>query len=274
MRRFSILLCTAIGLFLLAACETPSPEGDDTASAVDTFQITSRADSIAMQVYEEFGGPEAWASLPYLRFDFAGGTDSTRQLRASHLWDRMSGDYRLEMMGGVDTVYVALMNVNTREGEVYLNGEPVDSTQRTELLERAYRRYINDSYWLLAPVKMMDPGVSRTYVADSSTAETDVLRLSFADVGLTPGDQYWLYVDAQTDRVDQWAYRLQHHPQDHVPTPIEWTDYKTLQAPAGEILVAERKVGPGYVMYTDNVQAPAEVEDGAFTDPTPMLTGS
>lgn len=274
MRRLSILLYTTIGLLYLGACETPSPNEGAATAVADTFEINTKADSVAMQVYEEFGGPAAWASLPYLRFDFGGGTDSTREVSARHLWNRMTGDYRVEMMGGGDTVHVALMNVNTQEGEVYLNGEPVDSTQREELLEQAYRRYINDSYWLLMPVKMMDPGVTRTYVADSSNAETDVLRLSFADVGLTPGDQYWVYVDAETDRVDQWAFRLQHHPADHVPTPIKWTGYKTLQAPAGEILVAERKVGPGFVLYTDNVEAPSEVEEGAFTDPNPMLTGS
>jgi hypothetical protein len=173
-----------------------------------------------------------------------------------------------------DSVYVALFNVNTKEGDVFLNGTPVDSTQKDELIKRAYQRFINDSYWLLMPVKMFDPGVTRTYEADSSGGDMEVIRLSFADVGLTPGDQYWVYVDKESGRVDHWAFRLQHHPPDHVPQPIRWADYKTLQAPGGEILVSERKVRNGSVTYTDSVAAPAEVDDAAFTDPNPRLMGS
>ncbi len=276
MRRCISLLKTGLCALLPAGCILllMSCGDSEMGGAVEVPEMETKADSVAMQVFEAFGGPEAWASLRYLRFDFGGGTESTRNIRASHLWDRHTGDYRVEMMGGQDTVYVALFNVNTREGDVYLNGEPVEGPRREELLEQAYVRFINDTYWLLMPVKMFDPGVTRTYVSDSSSAGTEVIQLSFADVGLTPGDRYWVYVDAATGRVDRWAFHLQSHPPDHVPVPIEWTAYKTLQVPAGEILVAERKVRDGFVTYTDNVEAPREVEDGAFTDPNPMLTGS
>ena len=265
--------CAALLLIslLMSACAQPEPEE---AATANTIPVESKADSVAMTVYEAFGGPEAWGSLPYLRFDFAGGNDSVRTVRGRHLWDRMTGRYRVEMPVNDDTVYVALFNVNSREGEVYLNGAPVDSTRKTRLLDQAYTRYINDMYWLLMPVKMFDPGVTRLYEADSSDSETDVLRLSFDSVGLTPGDQYWVYVDKATGRVKAWAYRLQHHPADFVPQPVEWTGYKTLQAPEGEILVSERKVRPGGVTFTDNVAAPAEVDDAAFTDPNPRLAGS
>lgn len=266
------ILAIVLALIVSACMEQPADTSG--ASAMDTLAVQTRADSVAMNVYQEFGGPDAWSSLRLLRFDFAGGTDSTRNLRARHLWNRESGDYRVEMPQGEDSVYVALFNVNTRSGSVYLNGEPVDTTRETELLQNAYRRFVNDSYWLLMPVKMFDPGVTRAYVADSSDADTDVLRLSFSDVGLTPGDQYWIYVDRETGRIEKWAYQLQHHGPDHVPQPIEWSGYKTMEAPGGEVLVSERKVGPGFVLYTDNVAVPTEVEDGAFTDPNPMLSDS
>ena len=260
-------------LLLIAACAQPETERE--AVSADTIAVETKADSVAMHVYEAFGGPEAWASLPYLRFDFAGGNDSVRTVRGRHLWDRMTGRYRVEMPVNDDTVYVAVFNVNSREGEVYLNGAPVDSTRKEQLMQQAYTRYINDMYWLLMPVKMFDPGVTRIYEADSSDAETDVLRLSFDSVGLTPGDQYWVYVDKASGRVKSWAFKLQGHPADHVPQPIEWAGYTTLQAPEGEILVSERKVRPnGGITFTDNVAAPADVDDAAFTDPNPRLAGS
>ena len=259
-------------LILSSGCADSSH--DRSAGAADTMRVETRADSIAMRVYEAMGGPDAWAALPYLRFDFAGGSDTSRTLRASHLWNRMTGEYRVEMPSGEDSIYVALFDVDTREGDVYLNGEEVDSTTERQMLERAYTRYINDSYWLLMPVKMMDPGVERTYVADSSAGGMDVVRLSFQQVGLTPGDQYWVYVDTETGRVSRWAFHLQHHPADHVPQPIQWTDYKSFDTPHGTIMVSERKVGSGSVTYTDNVDVPRELPEGAFSDPYPMLVDS
>jgi len=260
-------------LILVSACADSTHNQAGPAPA-DTMRVETRADTVAMNAYEALGGPNAWASLPYLRFDFASGSDTSRTLRASHLWNRTTGDYRVEMHAGGDSTYVALFNVNTREGDVYLAGEEVEDAAEQQLLEQAYGRYINDTYWLLMPVKMMDPGVTRTYLPDSSTSETDVLRLSFDEVGLTPGDQYWVYVDKNSGLVEKWAFRLQGHPRDHVPQPIQWVAYKTFNTPAGSIQISERKIRDGSITYTDNVDVPENVPVGAFTDPNPILQGS
>lgn len=259
-----------LSVLLVAGCAQPESDSGATES-IEMPVLETRADTVAMKVFDAYGGPEAWAQLPYLRFDFATGTDTSRSVHARHLWDRVTGDYRMEMPMGEDTLYVALFNVNSREGNVYMDGVQVDSTREAELLDTAYRRFINDTYWLLMPVKLMDPGVNRTYLPDSSTADQDVLHLSFGEVGLTPGDQYWVYVDAETGLVDQWAYRLQRHPSDHVPEPISWAAHTTFDTPYGEIVVSERKPRDGFVLYTDNVAVPAEVQEGAFTDPNPVL---
>lgn len=261
----------ALSLFATAGCDAP---GGEPATVADTMVVETMADTVAMRVYDSMGGPQAWAALPHLQFDFATGNDTSRTLRARHLWNRATGDYRVEMPAGQDSLYVATFNVNTREGDVYLNGEAVEGESKDELLEQAYARFINDSYWLLMPVKMMDPGVQRSYEADSSTDAMEVVRLSFDSVGLTPGDQYWVYVDRESGRVDHWAYHLQRQPADHIPRPIRWTDYKSFDTPHGTITVAERKVGDGFVIYTDNVEVPDELPEGAFSDPNPVLIDS
>ncbi len=263
-------LLLLLALLSWAGCvDTP---GDESGTAAVSLQAETRADSVAMNVYEAMGGPDAWAALPHLRFDFASGSDTTRTVRARHLWDRQTGAYRIEIPQGADSTFVAIFNVNTREGDVYVNGDAADSATEGRILEQAYRRFINDSYWLLMPVKMMDPGVERTYEPDSSTNGLDVIRLSFEGVGLTPGDQYWVYVDHETGRVDRWSFRLQGHAPDHIPQPIRWTDYKAIDTPAGTITVSERKIRNGSVTYTDNVDVPEALPDGAFTDPNPILS--
>ncbi len=262
----------SLALLIFTGCRE-SPR-QDTGAAADTMIVETMADTVAMRVYEAMGGPDTWAALPYLQFDFAGGNETSRTLRARHLWNRVTGEYRVEIPAGEDSTYVVLFDVDTREGDVFLNGADVDGETEQQMLEQAYTRFINDSYWLLMPVKMMDPGVRRTYEADSSANGTDVVRLSFEGVGLTPGDRYWVYVDHETGRVQQWAFHLQRQPADHVPQPIRWTDYKSIDTPAGTVTVSERKVGDGFVIYTDNVDVPEELPEGAFSDPNPILLDS
>lgn len=253
------------------ASENAVSAGSLGAGSASMPAMETKADTVAMAVYNAYGGPAAWTALPYLRFDFATGSESDRAVHGSHFWNRMTGDYRVEMPAGEDSTYVALFNVNTREGDVFLNGSEVEEEREAELLESAYRRFINDTYWMLMPVKLFDPGVHREYVPDSSDVEHDVLRLSFGEVGLTPGDQYWVYVDRETGLVDQWAFRLQNHPPDHVPQKITWAGHTTFDTPQGDIVISQEKPRDGSVLFTDNVAVPVEPPAGVFTDPEPML---
>jgi hypothetical protein len=196
-----------------------------------------------------------------------------------HFWDRTTGDYRVEWNEGPDSSYVALVNVRgvtdgVPSGEAYLNGTPLEGDAARAARDEAYGRFINDTYWLLAPVKTFDPGVNRSYLPDSSTATHDVLHLSFGDVGLTPGDEYWLYVSKDTGRLDRWAFHLQSMPDDAPAQAFNWTGYTTLQAPDGSVELSTRKeaVGGDNALLTNQLALPSSPPDGAFTTPEPMLT--
>ena len=263
MRRSALALHVLLAgcALLLTRCEM---------RGADRPALETRADSVAMRAYEAMGGPEAWAAMPYLRFDFGFENDGVATTRNKHLWNRRTGDYRLEWSGGADSTYVALFNVQTQAGEVYLNGQPVAEEERDELLQRAYRSHINDAYWLMAPVKMFDEGVTRTYVADSSDAEHEVVHLAFEGVGLTPGDQYWMYVNTETGLVDAWRFRLQGGNEGH----NRWEAYGEHQTPAGPVRIASRKPPAGGgrgALLTNNVDTPATVDAELFTSPQPRL---
>lgn len=255
-------------LALLAAC-TPDAPFDTTA---ERPALETRADSVAMRLYDAAGGPEVWTRVPYLRFDFGSGVDTaaTRPAPRRHLWNRTTGDYRLETPRG-DTLYTALFNVGTRAGQVYRDGTPLDSTENAAWLERAYQAFINDTYWLLAPTKLFDEGVTRAYVADSSTAERDVITVSFEGVGLTPGDRYWLYADRETGRLAAWGYVLQGNP-DAPASFIPKEDYVALETPYGTAhLATAHRTRPGRTLYTDAVALPETVDAALFTDPDAQM---
>ena len=267
--RFSRVLCLTLWtpvLLLAGACTAPEAPESAAIPALETY-----ADTVAFRAFESWGGPEAWARLPYLGFEFAfESPNGERRPGRKHLWNRRNGDYRIEWRQGLDSAYVALFNVNSREGHAYLNGHPLDDSLQAALVRRAYAWFINDTYWLMMPVKMFDEGVKRAFVADSSGAGKDVLHLSFGNVGLTPGDQYWVWVDRASGRVTHWCYVLQGSG-DRPPTHWDWTGYQTFETPAGPLQVATRKEGAPGALLTDHVAMPEAVPADLFSDPNPRL---
>jgi hypothetical protein len=201
-----------------------------------------------------------------MRFDFAVEREEARRPAVRHLWDRDEGRYRVEWTRGADTTIVALFNVNTREGHAFVNGKGA-GVDEAVLLETAYRRFINDMYWLMAPAKLFDPGVTRTYLPDSSSSDTEMIHLAFADVGLTPGDQYWIEVDRNSGDVVKWTYVLQ-GPEARTSS-YYWTDYQNFEMPSGTIRLAQRKesVTAPVAILTDVRALRQSVPDELFANP-------
>jgi hypothetical protein len=279
--RFPLLATLVVaGLFWTACASDSTPESEPTTTVpTDTIAPETRADSVAYRLLQAHGA-DAWATAPYLRFNFGIETPNGGQTIARHLWNRTTGEYRIEWSAGPDSSYVALVNIREQrdgrlDGTVYLNGNELTGAAGESAREQAYGRFVNDTYWLLAPLKVYDPGVNRTYLADSSTADHDVIQLTFNDVGRTPGDQYWLYVSTETGQLDRWAYHLQGMPDDAPPQFYDWTQYQELQAPDGTVRLAPRKeaVGADRALLTNQLALPESPPDGAFSTPTPILGG-
>ena len=261
----TLALCAVIGC--ADAPPSNAPAGMEPQQPV---ALENRADSIAYRAVEASGGFDAWHALPALRFEFGIEREGQQQIAARHYWDKIGNRYRVEWPGAGDTTYVALFSAWPDSATVYAAGEPLTGVAAEEAIATAERRTINDTYWLLAPLKLFDPGVTRTYVPDSSDATHDAIRLSFDDVGMTPGDQYWLFIDKETGRLTRWTFVLEANP---TPRSFEWTAYQTLQGPAGPIYLSARKEATAapVAILTQALQAPATVDSTLFTDPTPRL---
>ncbi len=257
------LPCLAMRLLALAfalavtGCATPSTPTAETA-----------ADSLAMDMIAASGGWDAWSDLHELRFDWAFERDSVEVFKARHLWDRHGERARVEWGVGGDSMAVVILDLaasalGTASGEAWINGEvspPGDS-----LLADGYSRFINDTYWLLAPLKVMDPGVTRTLAPDSARAGERVLALSFGEVGLTPGDRYWLRADAE-GRMTGWTYVLEG---DTNVTTWDWGAPQTLASESGTLTFRTRKTKPdGSAIVT---RIAGDVPATAWTSPLPVL---
>lgn len=253
----------------LAACHPPA--APQPSAKARPLPLVTRADTLARAAYDAMGGPQVWERVRFLRFDFGpeqNGRPSPSRRR--HLWDRTTGDYRLEVGRG-DSLYVVLFNTQTKAGQAFQSPSrtdtaafaPVPSERQQGWIDRAYRAFINDTYWLLQPTKLFDPGVVRSYAADSSGSGRQVLALAFAGVGLTPGDRYWLYFDAGRALPSAWRFHLQG---DAAAGPlIRSSGDTTLRTPYGPATLRRRHAMPGRTILTDAVALPAAVDPRLFT---------
>ena len=158
---------------------------------------------IADQVMVELGGRQAWDETRYLTWSCF--------WRRRHVWDKQTGDLRVE---GVDREterpYLVLMNLNTRQGRVWKNGDTVtDPEELDAMLEYGESVWINDSYWMFMPYKLKDSGVTLKYLGSAEMLDgrqAEVLQLTFQAVGRTPENKYLVYVADDTGLVEQWDY--------------------------------------------------------------------
>jgi hypothetical protein len=186
-----------LAVLLITAVLRPVPARNDTLpDAVD-------------RIWNHLGGRGAFEEARVLEFTWAVEKGGARLTARHHLWDRYSGSYVFGMREkeSGDSIEVH-MNVTTRKGSAFRNGVEMGAEQSLKQVENAYAAYINDSYWLLCPTKLEDPGVKLTMVTEDSLPGVSVLHLAFENVGLTPGDQYWLYVQGD-GRITRWRYLLE-----------------------------------------------------------------
>ncbi|PSQ99736.1 MAG: hypothetical protein BRD48_03325 [Bacteroidetes bacterium QS_9_68_14] len=275
-----LLPALVAGALVAAGC------GSGTAASSPQAQeiaLDTRADSMAMRIYEAHGGPKVWRDVPALAFSFAvgqvAGGDTTRRKVARHWWRRTDGMYRVEWSASSDSAYTAVFDVDAFDlgagssealpGQALLNGTRLDSAAERRALRRAGTRFANDTYWLLAPLKLFDDGVNRS--VDPMPAPPDsgrpALHLNFDQVGITHEDRYWMVPDSASGRLGRWAFSLQGMSPQQRPGVFRWTGYETFATPAGSLALSTRKVNAGgsRVIYTDEVRIPATLPDSLFS---------
>ena len=190
----------------------------------------AKAAAIADVVMKAGGGDAGWAATKYLRFTFAVEKDGALRTSRTHYWDRVAGRHHIEWTAKDGKSLVCVQYLDTREGVCTAGDQPLFDSDAKPYLDTAYDMWINDTYWLLMPYKMKDPGVHLKYDGEAKEGGKvyDKVLLTFDNVGLTPKDRYWAYVDRQTHRMDKWAFVLQNEkgePGSDEPSVWKWTGW-------------------------------------------------
>ncbi|MEQ9098509.1 MAG: hypothetical protein RIF36_26960 [Imperialibacter sp.] len=79
---------------------------------------------------------------------------------------------------------------DTFEGSATEKGNALEGDELHDAIQTAWTYFANDSFWLVAPFKVRDPGTERRLV---ETADGPALLVTYTSGGVTPGDSYlWL----------------------------------------------------------------------------------
>ncbi|MCG9792617.1 hypothetical protein [Flavobacterium algicola] len=180
---------------------------------------------IVNDVENAMGGVINYNKTKFIQWDFG-----KRKL----FWNKWTGDVRVE---NPDADQIIILNVNTLKGKVFENGKLVtDADKSNKMLQQAKNWWINDSYWLVMPWKLQDPGVDLSYVKTEQLANgniADVLQMTFSAVGVTPENKYYIYVDKNDHLIKQWSY-FKNFKDSEPKFTMAWDNYQK----AGSILLS------------------------------------
>jgi len=239
-----------IPLLILAASPAwaETPDSDSTAVA------------IADQVMEALGGKAKWEALGGLRWTFQSATGDTLRPGRRHAWEKRTGWHRVEGKTRQGQEFCFIDQLDTGAGMAWMDGAAIEGDSLRKLTRRARSIWINDTYWMLMPYKLRDPGVRLKYdgVAREGEVLWDRIALSFERVGDTPGDRYWVYVNRANHRVERWEHLLQ----DSQPPTEMWT-WEGWEEHAGLWFPTIHRNGPRTI-YTREIETVSEFPAATF----------
>ena len=240
--------------FAFASCQKSSSEYP-AAEGFNEKGSDKKALELVDNMMEKLGGFDAWKNARFFAWTYFG---------QYQIWDKQEGLFRHEKGNTV-----AIMNLNKRAGQVYVNGAPIaDSTRMFGQLSQAYTHFVANTYFLFMPYKMKDRGVTLLYRGEGQTMEgkpADIVRMIFNEVGISPDNMHDVWIERESGLPAQWAFYTTRS--DKTPAFVrKWADYKDYK---GVKLATNRNsytdtLSISHITVTDFV--PKEL----FLSPTPI----
>ncbi|WP_430408281.1 hypothetical protein [Kordia sp.] len=124
---------------------------------------------------------ENYKNTRYLSWTFPG--------EHHYLWDK--DQHKVDVSW--NTIKVNLDLKYPKTSTVTVDGTKMTSEKASSYIDKALSYFNNDSFWLVAPYKVFDEGVTRSIV--SLENDKKGLLITYASGGTTPGDSYMWILD-------------------------------------------------------------------------------
>lgn len=199
-----------------------------------------KAEALAQKMLQAVN-KAAWDSTNIISWTSRGGN--------TFLWDKKRNLVQVEWKNNK-----VLLNPNKMSGKTYENQTEVTDTKHAEeLIQKAYKAFINDAFWLNPIVKAFDDGTERSIV--TLPDNTEGLMVSYKSGGVTPGDSYLWLVDAN-GLPKAWKLWVKIIPIGGLE--FSWEDWLTL--PTGAKISTMHKAGSFAIPQT-NIKSAASLEE-------------
>lgn len=171
MKKFLIILLFAIVSMVIGyyIYDDPRPEG----------LRGERVEQLADKMLEAIGA-DHWENIPIVAWSFSGAQH--------YVWDKQ---HHVSQVKWDD--YEVVINLNDQSGEARKKGESLSGDDAERAMEKAWKYWCNDSFWLNAPSKIRDPGTRRYLTKLDNTR--DGILVEYSGGGVTPGDAYLWELD-------------------------------------------------------------------------------
>jgi hypothetical protein len=183
---------------------------------------------------------EAFDTIKYLQWTFAD--------RHTYLWDKSKNMVIISIKNTE-----ILLDLDAVKGKI-LKG---DLSNKDKLVEKAWSNWCNDSFWILAPFKVFDPGTERYIVNDDGK---EGLEIKYTSGGVTPGDSYVWFLD---DNYIPTGYKMWVKIIPVGGTYASWEDWITL--PSGAKIAQLRKMKV-FDLVISNIKEGTSFSDFGFSE--------
>ena len=144
----------------------------------------AQSEALTKDIYKALCLP-CWEDTGAVYWVFSGTVRGSVQAYRELLWDRERGFVQVRE-GNTDVQF----SLKTDQVLAFRNNLPV--VNPAPLVQRAFKSFVNDKYWLFPIASFNEGGASRTgaYVGDEF-----VLRVDYGRASFSPGDTYLWFVD-------------------------------------------------------------------------------
>ncbi len=201
-----------------------------------------KAEALAQKMLQAVN-KAAWDSTVIIGWTSRGGN--------TFVWDKQRN--LTQVVSKNSTV---LLDVYKHSGKVWENQQEVTDPEKVKKgIDKAYKAFVNDAFWLNPIVKIFDAGTERSIVTLADG--TEGLLVSYSSGGVTPGDAYLWLVDANGVPT-AWKLWVSVIPVGGVE--MSWDDWITL--PTGAKISTNHKIkSTNIAIPLTNVVSAARLKD-------------
>ena len=210
--------CLLLAMLMTGCSDSKDHSSTATVDSKPKATGDAKAIELAQKVIDASGGLENFERIPYISFNYFD--------RRYWFWDKINSRYRVESESRNLRIAGKL---DGSETHLWLRGNMVtDPDTIDKYSDFAYKAWVNDTYWLLFPFKLLDKGVHLRYLdncmTDSMTSSA-CIELTFDSVGVTPDNKYIAYIDTLKNEIVRWDYFRNKN--DSIPSLSNpWNDYR------------------------------------------------